>query len=177
MAGERRLYPQPPPPSDGVAIFVRSLPLGFCCAMLTNGLTRRSSSSYLRSGGTPRAYGSFPSNHSTTSNGSNDGPPPPYTHSFTAPGPTPARPPGPNPTQPSVHIPRPTGIIFQKRTRMVISRGLTVCLAIILFQSVLIICRSDVLARYIDLDAAAHRASREKSERERIWFRYSIHDN
>ena len=46
---------------------------------------------------------------------------------------------------------------------MVISRGLTVCLAIILLQSVLIICRSDVLARYIDLDAAAHRASREKS--------------
>ena len=37
------------------------------------------------------------------------------------------------------------------------------CLAVILLQSVLIICRSDVLARYIDLDSVARRASREKS--------------
>jgi len=74
-------------------------------------------------------------------------------------------------------MPHSPDIIFQRRTTIVINRGLAICLAVILFQSVLIICRSDVLARYIDLEAAANDASREKSalvvereksERERI---------
>ena len=46
---------------------------------------------------------------------------------------------------------------------MVISRGLAICLAIILLQTVLITCRSDALAKLIDLDSAALRASRERS--------------
>ena len=37
-----------------------------------------------------------------------------------------------------------------------------ICLAVILFQTVLIICRSDTLAIFIDLKSAADRASREK---------------
>ena len=138
------------PLSDAVATFVRSLSLGFYCTMLTHGLAHRSPSSSLRSEEAPPSYSTFPSNHSTSSNASSNSPPPPYTHPFAAPGPSPVPPP--------VFVPHP-----KKRTTIVISRGLTICLAVILLQSVLIICRSDVLARYIDLDAAAYRASREKS--------------
>ena len=39
---------------------------------------------------------------------------------------------------------------------------LAICFTIILFQTVLITCRSDTLAMYIDLESAAHHASREK---------------
>jgi len=43
------------------------------------------------------------------------------------------------------------------------SRGLVICLAIILVQAVLIICHSDALAILIDLESAATRASTAKS--------------
>jgi len=46
---------------------------------------------------------------------------------------------------------------------MVISRGIAACLITMLIQSVLIVCRSDALAKYINLESAAYRASRVKS--------------
>jgi len=190
VAAGRRLYPQPRSSFrwPGNIRTFRAHWILPCYVDERPGLTHRSPSSGLRSGRAPPSYGAFPSNQSTSSNGSSDSPPPPYSPLFgvfAAPGPSPTRPPGlssvrppgPSPVRPPVLIPHPTGGTVQRRTTTVISRGITICLAIILFQSVLIICRSDVLARYIDLDAAAHRASREKSalmvereksERERI---------
>ena len=134
-------------PSDDVGGFVRSLSLGFYCTMLTNGLTHRSPSSSLKSGPTPRLYGAFQSDHSTSSNGSSDDPPPPDTPLLAAPG--------PNSIQSPVLIPHLTSGPFRKRTTI-----LAFCLVFGLLQSVLTIC---ALARYIDLDSTAHRASREKS--------------
>jgi len=154
------------PPSDGVAVSVCSLPLGSRDFALTNGLTHRTPSSNLRFGRAPPSYGAFPPSHGTPFNGPS---PPPYAPSPAAPGPAHVRPPG--------LVPRPTGGPSQKRTSIVISRGLAICLVIMLIQSVLIICRSDVLAKYIDLESAALRLSREKSalvvereksERERV---------
>ena len=58
--------------------------------------------------------------------------------------------------------PNHTGGLSQRRTPTVARYWLTICLAIILFQTVLTICRSDALAMLIDLESAAHRASKER---------------
>ena len=61
---------------------------------------------------------------------------------------------------------------------MTVSRGLAICLAIMLLQTVLVICRSDALAMFINLESAALRATersalaveREKMRRDReLW--------
>jgi len=49
------------------------------------------------------------------------------------------------------------------RGRIIAHRGLAICFAILLFQTILIICRSDTLAKFYDLTSTALRASREKS--------------
>ena len=69
---------------------------------------------------------------------------------------------GPLPPPYGAITPDYTGGPFQRRTPMVTRYWLTTCLAVILFQTVLTICRSDALATFIDLESAAHRASREK---------------
>jgi len=83
-----------------------------------------------------------------------------YSPRFAPPGP--AAPPGPIP----FHTPTPA----------VTSRGLGICIAIILLHTVRFIYNSDALAKYIDLESTASRTSgqmsalvaeREKSERER----------
>jgi len=61
--------------------------------------------------------------------------------------------------QPST--PHPTDRPFHGQ--IIISRGLAVCFVIMLLQTVLIICRSDTLAKFYDLESAANRVSREKS--------------
>ena len=46
---------------------------------------------------------------------------------------------------------------------MFIGCGLAICLAIIVFQTMVITCGSGPLARLIDLESAALRASKERS--------------
>jgi len=112
---------------------------------LTDGLAHRTPSSNLKSGQVPQSYGSFPPNPDAP-----DGPSdtPPDAPLPATPGLTHGRSPGP--------VLHRTSIVFQKRTTI----GPAICLAIIILQSVLTIC---MLARYVNLDSAAHRASREKS--------------
>lgn len=119
-------------------------------------------SSSLRFGPPAPSYGAFPSN----SNGQGRSPPPYASHSA-APGPTSVRPLG---------LPHPPGELSRGRASLGISRGLAICFVVMLLQAVLIIRRSDTLARYIDLESEALHVSREKfalavererSERER----------
>ena len=133
---------------------------------LTDDLSHRNQSSKLRSGQPPPSYDAtiFTSNNGTPPNR------PGYDH-------VPHIPPSvaPGPIRPSGYVFHPTGRPLQKRTQIV-TRGLALCLATILFQVVLIIYRSDSLAQFANLESAALRASmeksalvseREKSERER----------
>ena len=102
-------------------------------------------SSKLNSGQPPRSYGAFEPKTGSSR------------YKYSAP-PGPASPPGFTP--------------FQSPAPVVISRGLAICIAIILLQTVLIVYNSDALANYINLESAAFRASREKSalvaEREKL---------
>jgi len=109
----------------------------------------------LGSGGPPRSYGAFR---------------PTRTPNFAAPGFTFYRFPG-------LSHDKPDGS-YRRRAPTII---LVICSAVILIQTALIIRRSDTLARFIDLESAAFRASketsaliteREKSERERTEMRH-----
>ena len=126
--------------------------------MLTVDSKHSTQSSKLNSGQPPRSYGAFQPNAGTSFYGPAPGPSP-HIHSA-----------APRPSPPPVHVP------FESPIPRVISRGLAVCFAIMLLQTVLIICTSDTLAESISLESAAFRASREtsalvaereKSERER----------
>ena len=121
---------------------------------LTNELAYRgrTQSSRLTSGLLPPSYGALPPNNGTSSNGSSRGPPPYSPRSVVA-GPAPVRPPG---------IPHPVDGPFQEKTSIVISRGLAICLAIVVLETLLIVCRSDALAALIDLKSAARDALRER---------------
>jgi len=112
---------------------------------LTDGLAHRTQSSNLKSGQVPQSYGSFPPNHDTP-NGSSDA----------LPDASPPAAPGLDHDGPPGSVLRRTRKVFQKRTTI----GLVICLAIIILQSVLTVW---TLARYINLDSAAHRALKEKS--------------
>jgi len=113
-------------------------------------------SSNLTSGSPPRPYGAVPPNNGTPSNCQHHCPPS-YTPYSAAPG----------PTQPHGLVSYPTN----RRTPTILTRGLVVCLAVVLLQTVLIVYSSDTLKRFIDLESAARRVSRERDalveERER----------
>jgi len=145
-----------PPDDDGTS--VRSLPLD---PYRSDCLTHRSSSASLKPGQAPRLYGAFQSDYNASPDESSDTSSPPNTPLLAARD--------PSPTRPSVPTPHPTDGPFKNRTTMVFSRRLALCLAVVLLQSVLTVC---VLARYINLDSTAHRASKEKSaiivEREKL---------
>ena len=121
---------------------------------MTNKLAYRSrtQSSRLTSGLLPPSYGALPPNNGTSSNGSSRGPPPYSPRSVVA-GPAPVRPPG---------IPHPVDGPFQEKTSIVISHGLAICLAIVVLETLLIVCRSDALAALIDLKSAPRDAFRER---------------
>ena len=140
------------PPPDGGATFVCPLPLGSQGLVLTNGLVHRTPTSDLRSGQAPRSYGALPTDHDTPSNAPSDI----------------SLPDTPDPTAPDLGHILPPGLIamagvFQKRTSRAVSRGVAICLVIILLQSVLIICRSDALA----MERSALTAEREKLEQDK----------
>ena len=96
---------------------------------------------------------------------------PPYT---SPPNPPRSAAPRPTPTQPPtlIYIPHPTNGPSQKRAPTVTSRGLSVCLVIILLQTVFIVCRSDALAQFLDLESVIIRSVKERArlelEREKL---------
>ena len=147
------LCPQPPP--NGITGFVCSPRISLQPLVLTRDLAHRTQLSSLKSAPLPPQYGGPPSNSGISSNGS-DPSPPPYSFPSVIPGlafiTSPAS------------LPLPTFGSFRDRKS---SRGLAICFAIILLQTVLIICRSDALAQFIDLEssALAHQGRRPPSRR------------
>ena len=115
---------------------------------LTNDLTHRTHRSNLTSGPPPRLYGALPPNNSTPSNGPSEGLPSYTPYSAAS-----------NPGFTS----HPAGRPSQRRMPMFIGCGLATCLAIIVFQTLVITCGSGSLARFIDLESAALRVSKERS--------------
>ena len=115
---------------------------------LTNDLTPRTQRSNLTSCPSPRLYGAVPPNNGTPSNGPSEGLPSytPYSAAST-------------PGFRSHPADRPS----QRRMPMFIGCGLAICVAIIVFQTMVITCGSGPLARLIDLESAALRASKERS--------------
>jgi hypothetical protein len=108
-------------------------------ALTTNLTHRETHSSGLTSGSPPRSYGAVPPEHGAPS----DGP----SHSL------------------PLHAPPPEPIshdrdeLLHKQRQTLIN---CIYLAILLIQAVVIICGSDALAKFIDLDSASNRASKER---------------
>jgi len=103
--------------------------------MLTIDSNHRTQSSNLNSGQPPRSYGAFQFDT--------------YTHPYRpAPGPSPHTPSSP---------------LLKRPTPRVVSRGLAICITIIMLQTVLIISTSDTLITFINLESTVFSASREKS--------------
>ncbi|KAF9651184.1 hypothetical protein BDM02DRAFT_899049 [Thelephora ganbajun] len=115
----------------------------------------RAQSSMLNSGSPPPSYSSTwsPINSSPFRGPGHS--PPPYTPHPVAPGPSYPQSPVPSPP--------PMSGSLQRREPMTASRGLAICLAIMLLETVLIMYRSDTLAKFINLESTAFRASMEKS--------------
>ena len=120
--------------------------------MLTTGLACRTWSSNPASG-SPPSYRTFPSHSRRPSNAPSYNPPPYTFRSATS-------------TQPPRPRPHQTDGSFQEETPTAIGCGPVICVAIMLIQAVLIICRSDALATFIDLRSATLRASEERGKLE-----------
>ena len=136
--------------------------------------SRRTQSPSLRSGTPPPLYDAFPPNERTPFNRPRNIPPP-YLPRSTTPRPPPAQPPR------TVYIHHSTHVSSRDDAPAVIRPGLVICVVIMLLQTVLIICRSDALALFVDLESAARRESKERfalveergrSEREREKLRH-----
>jgi len=128
---------------------------------LTNGLTQRTWSSNNQASGPPpiTSYRTFPS-HSRGPSTTSSYDPPPYTPYI----PTSSRTPRSTPHR--------TNEPSRENEPTVIGCGPVICIAIMLIEAVLIICRSDALATFIDLKSATLRESKEREklelERERL---------